>query len=244
MLKNGIYRRIAIASLALVILVITYLFPTSIKENTFKQNLTYEDISKTAVYLLDKQELVSRVDLLISNNEDTLKRIKEIINTLTINSNESEYIPTNFYAVIPSGTKLNDLTLEKGLLKLDFSANFLNTTKNMERKMIESLVYSLTELKEVNNILIYVEGKQLIELPISKEKLPSLLNKDFGVNKIYEIDSLKSTQKATIYYGARDNEVFYYVPITYVANTDKEKVEIIIERLKTTPIYETNLIKY
>ncbi len=244
MLKNGIYRRIAIASLALVILVITYLFPTSIKENTFKQNLTYEDISKTAVYLLDKQELVSRVDLLISNNEDTLKRIKEIINTLTINSNESEYIPTNFYAVIPSGTKLNDLTLEKGLLKLDFSANFLNTTKNMERKMIESLVYSLTELKEVNNILIYVEGKQLIELPISKEKLPSLLNKDFGVNKIYEIDSLKSTQKATIYYGARDNEVFYYVPITYVANTDKEKVEIIIERLKTTPIYETNLISY
>ena len=244
MLKNGIYRRIAIASLALIILIITYFFPTNTKDNVFKQNLTYEDINKTAIYLLDKQELVSRVDLMLSNNNDILKKIKEIINTLTINSNESEYIPTNFYAVIPSGTKLNNLTLEKGLLKLDFSKNFLNTTKNSERKMIESIVYSLTELKEVNNILIYVEGEQLIELPISKEKLPSLLNKDFGVNKVYELDSLKNTQKATIYYGARDNDVFYYVPITYVANTNKEKVEIIIERLKTTPIYETNLISY
>lgn len=244
MLKKVFYKRIIIATLALIILVITYFFPTSPNEVKFKQNLTYEDISTTAIYLIDKQELVSRVNLPVSEKEDILNKIKEIIKLLTINSNESEYIPTNFYGVIPSGTTLNNLSLENGLLKIDFSKNFLNTNKNMERKMLESLIYSLTEINEVKNILIYVDGEQLTELPFSKEKLPSLLNKDFGVNKVVEINSLKNTSKTTIYYGARDNDVFYYVPITYVANTDKEKVEIIIEKLKSAPLYESNLISY
>lgn len=244
MLKKVFYKRIVIATLALIILIITYFFPTNTNEIKFKQNLTYEDINTTAIYLVDKQELVSRVNLPISEKEDVLNKIKEIIKILTINTNESEYIPTNFYGVIPSGTILNTLSLENGLLKLDFSKNFLNTNKNMERKMLEALIYSLTEIEEIKNILIYVDGEQLTELPFSKEKLPSLLNKDFGVNKVVEINSLKNTSKTTIYYGARDNDVFYYVPITYVANTDKEKVEIIIEKLKSAPLYESNLISY
>ncbi len=244
MLKNGIYRRIAIASLALIIFIITYFFPTANTEQKYKQSLSYEDVAESAVYLLDKQELVARVNLMVSDNKDILNRIKEIISILTINSNESEYIPTNFYAIIPSGTILNNLSLENGLLKLDFSKNFLNTNKDKERKLIEAIIYSLTEIPEVKNILIFIEGEQLIELPFSKEKLPSVLNKDFGINKVVEITSLKDTSKTTIYYGAKENDKFYYVPITYIANTDKEKVEIIIEKLKSAPIYESNLISY
>lgn len=110
--------------------------------------------------------------------------------------------------------------------------------------MIESLIYSLTELEEVDNILIFVEGKGFTELPFSKEKLPSLLNKDFGVNKIYDIDSIKNTSKTTIYYGSKEEDYFYYVPVTYVSNNPNEKVDIIIEKLKSSPIYESKLISF
>lgn len=243
MFKKGIIRRITISTLALVILLITYLFPTKIKNIEFKQTLTYEDIKKSAVYLINEDELVARVNVLINQN-DTLEKVKEIIKILTINSQESEYLPTNFYNVIPEGTKINDLSLEDNLLKIDFSKELLNTNKKNERKMIEAIIYSLTEIEKIKEIIIFVDGEQLTELPFSKEKLPIVLNKNFGVNKIYEIESIKDTKKTTIYYGSKTEDVFYYIPITYVSNANQEKVEVIIEKLKNVPIYEGKLISY
>ena len=243
MFKKGIIRRFTISTLALLIFLATYLFPTKIKNNEFKQTLNYTDVKKSAVYLVDEAELVSRVNVIIKN-EEIIKKIREILNVLTIKSPESEYLPTNFHGIIPIGTTINDVTLENNLLKIDFSKEFLNTTEKNERKMIEAIVYSLTELEEVNNILIFVNGEQLTTLPFSKEKLPTVLDKNFGINKIYEIDSIKDTKKTTIYYGSKSEDIFYYVPITYVNNTSQEKVEIIIEKLKSSPIYESKLISY
>lgn len=243
MLKKSIMKRITISSLALLILLITYLFPTKITGNHYEQNLSYTETQKGVVYLLDKDYYVSRVNM-VMNSKETLDKIKEIIGILTIKRKESEYMPANFYGVIPNDTILNTVTLEDGLLKLDFSKEFLNTSQSMERKMIESIVYSLTEIPEVKNILIFVEGNQLLELPFSKEKLPTLLNKDFGVNKIYDFDQIKGTSKTTIYYGNKTDALFYYVPVTYVSNINQEKIEIIIEKLKSSPIYESNLISY
>lgn len=243
MLKKSIVKRITISSIALIILLITYFFPTKMENSKYPQNLSYSDIKKSAIYVLDKNMYVSRINAVI-NSENEIDKIKEIINLLTLKSAESEYLPTNFNGLIPTGTKINDISLDKGLLKIDFSKEFLNTTKELERKMIEALVYSLTELKSVDNILIFIDGSQLIELPFSKEKLPNILNKDFGINKVYDIDNIKNTTKTTIYYGGKNNEMFYYIPVTYVSNSTQEKIEIIIEKLKTSPIYESNLVSY
>lgn len=242
MLKKGILKRITISSLALVILLITYFFPTKM-ESKIPQTLSYSDIKTSAIYVLDKASLVSRIPIKV-NASETLEKAKEILNILTIKSKESEYLPTDFYGVIPVGTTILDLSLDKGILKVDFSKEVLNTTKDLERKMVEAIVYSLTELNEVENVLIFVEGEQLLELPFSKEKLPPILNKDFGINKVYDIDSIKNTTKTTIYYGSKQNDTFYYVPVTYVENNSQEKVEVIIEKLKTSPLYESNLVSF
>jgi germination protein M len=243
MFKKGIIRRITIATLACLILLITYFFPTKLESDTYTETLSYSDIKKSAVYLINDDALVSRVDIMV-NEEDTLKKVKEIINYLTIDSSESKYLPEKFYSIIPSGTKINNLSLEDNLLKIDFSKELLNTTKEQERKMLEAIIYSLTEIPDIKEIIIFVDGEQLTELPFSKEKLPTILDKNFGINKVYEIDSIKNTKQTTIYYGSKTDEVFYYVPLTYVSNTQEDKIEIIIEKLKTTPIYEGKLISY
>ncbi len=242
MLKKGIIKRITISSLALLILLITYFFPTKM-EQKIPQTLSYSDIKTSAIYILNNTSYVSRIPMKISANE-TLDRAKEILTILTIKSKESEYLPTDFYGVIPVGTVIRDISLDNGIIKVDFSKEFLNTTKDLERKVIEAIVFSLTELKEVENVLIFVEGEQLLELPFSKEKLPPILNKDFGINKVYDIESIKNTTKTTIYYGSKTNDTFYYIPITYIDNNPQEKVEIIIEKLKTSPLYESNLVSY
>ena len=242
MLKKGIIKRLTISSLALLILLITYFFPTKMANN-YPQTLSYSDIKTNAVYVLDKNSYVSRINMKV-NNEETIEKIKEIIDILTLKSQGSAYLPTDFYGVIPVGTKINDLSLQDGLLKLDFSKEFLNTTKDMERKMLEAIVYSLTEMPEVTSIILFVDGSQLLELPFSKEKLPPVLDKDFGVNKTYDIDSIKNTTKTTIYYGSKNGDYFYYIPITYVDNNAQEKIEVIIEKLKPSPLYESHLISY
>ena len=110
--------------------------------------------------------------------------------------------------------------------------------------MLEALIYSLTELKEIKKIKILVENILFTKLPNSNKKLPEYLDKTYGINKIYNLNSLKETSKTTIYYLSKINDYYYYVPVTKVSNEKLERVEIIIKELKSTPIYHTNLISY
>ena len=43
---------------------------------------------------------------------------------------------------------------------------------------------------------------------------------------------------------SKNENNYYYVPITKISNENTEKVEIIIKELQKTPIYHTNLISY
>ena len=54
--------------------------------------------------------------------------------------------------------------------------------------MIASIVYTLTSIDGINGVLIYVDGKILTTLP-SGEVLPSLLNRTFGINKIFDMQT-------------------------------------------------------
>ena len=116
--------------------------------------------------------------------------------------------------------------------------------ENDEEKMIESLIYSLCELENIDKILIYVENKKLNELPNSKVKLPVSLDKSYGINKVYDIKSYKNVTKTTIYYASKTDDLTYYIPITKITNNDANAVEIIVKELKTSPIYESNLISF
>ena len=43
---------------------------------------------------------------------------------------------------------------------------------------------------------------------------------------------------------SKKDEYLYYIPVTKYTNTEKEKVEIIIDELKSSSTYNTNLISY
>ena len=92
--------------------------------------------------------------------------------------------------------------------------------------------------------MIFVDDKILQELPNSSKKLPTMLDRSYGINKVYDIDDFKNTTKTTVYYLNKYNDSIYYTPITYIDNTDKDKVEIIIEKLKSSVIDQTNLMSY
>ena len=240
MLRKSSIRRIMLATLALFLLLIIYFFPTT---PNISESLSYIEKEEMPIFLVDNMEYIARTTI-VKNSDNTDDLIKEVIESLTIGSNKSNYIREGFKAVIPEGTKVLDLKLEDSILTINFSKELLNVSQDTEEKMLEAIIYSLTEIEDIKKIKILVEGEPLTNLPNSNKKIPELLDKNYGINKIYNLDSIKDTSKTTIYYLSKYNDYYYYVPVTKISNENLEKAEIIINELKTTPIYHTNLISY
>lgn len=241
MIKKSSIRRICVATLTLFILLIIYFFPSN--DTVIKEHLSYITKDEMPIFLVDNSDYVARTSI-VKNSSETIEQIKEIIEALTKNTKKSSYIRDGFKPIIPDGTKILDLKLEESILTINFSKEILNVVHCDEQKMIEAIIYSLTEIKDIKKIKILVEGKPLTNLPNSNKKLPEYLDKSYGINKIYNIDSIKETTKTTIYYLSKNKDYYYYVPVTKVSNEKTERVEIIIKELKSTPIYHTNLISY
>ena len=240
MLKKSSLRRIMVATLALFILLIIYFFPTT---TPIEESLSYIEKQEMPIFLVDSLEYIARTSI-VQESKTTDELILEVIESLTIGSEKSSYIRDGFKGIIPEGTKVLDNNLENGILTINFNKNFLNVSIKDEEKMLEALIYSILEIPGIKKLSIEVEGEKLKNLPNSKKKLPEFLDKNYGVNKIYNLDSIKDTSKTTIYYLSKHNDYYYYVPVTKVSNETGEKAEIIIKELKSTPIYHTNLISY
>ena len=244
MIKKSATKRIIIASIALLILLITYMFPATNGSNNINQSLSYIEPNKTTIYLVDNSNMVARVKTITKENKDTIKKAREIINALIINSQASKYNPSGFKAIIPEGTKILSISLSENILKINFNEKFLNIDKNNEEKALEALIYSLTEISDIKGIMIFVNNNILEELPNSKTKLPDVLDRKYGINKIYEIDDIKNTSATTIYYLSEFENTKYYTPVTFINNDSEDKIEVIIEKLKSSPINQTNLMSY
>ena len=196
------------------------------------------NLANSSIYLLDENNLLVKTKILL-DNKDTTKDIEDIITNLTIGS--GNIFPDNLYGVIPKNTKLNDIVIEEDVVTLDFSKEFLNVDTNKSSALIESIVYSVTELDDINKVIITVASEELQTYPNSDKSISFPIDRSIGINNKYTYSSLNNLVKVVIYYQELINNDTYYVPVTKYLNDDKEKIDIIVEELTTSYIYEDNL---
>ena len=153
-------------------------------------------------------------------------------------------IPSGFSAIIPPNTEVLSLSYENGLIKVDFSKDLLNVSEDLEEKMVESIVYTLTSIDKVDRVIIYVEGDILTKLPKTKINLPSTLDKTFGINKEFDLTSTKDITDVTIYYINQISDNYYYVPVTKYVNDSRDKASIIIDELSNNFDFNKNLMSF
>lgn len=244
MIKRMSLRKISIASLALAIIGIFYFFPTNSNDLKVKESITYydEDTYKS-VYLMDKYNYVSKLKLPI-NGENILDVAREKLEYLIVDSASKNCIPNGFRQIIPINTKILDIKIEDKTLVINFSKELLDIKEIEEESMIEAIIFTVTEIEEIKNVKLMVEGNILDKLPNSKVKLPELLDRSYGINKIYEFDTLNNLTKTIVYYINEINDEKYYTPVTKVNNEERDKVKIVIEELKSSIIYQSNLSSY
>lgn len=247
MLKRKMIRKIIISTSALFALFLLYLIPNSDKNDELdvSQNLEYVnlEVETNSIYLLDNFNYLGKTEV-VANSKTTEEKIKELVEVLINGGNGENKIPNGFRSILPSETKILSIKVEENLVKIDFSKDILNINKDLEEKMIEALVYTITSVDGIDKVIIYVEGDILTKLPQTNTNLPSTLDRNFGINKTYEFTKTDDINQVTIYYLNKHNDNYYYVPVTKYLNDNRDKIKIIIDELTSTNTYNTNLLSY
>ena len=223
----------------ILLLIITILFIyTLIPKNTNDQ-ITYQSVFNDYVYLLDQDNYLVRTEALLSST-DKAALLKEKIAYLIIDSPQNILIDNAYKPLIPKNTKVLDLRIDDATVKVDFSKELLNISPALEEKMIEAIIYTLTEDDSIKEVMIFVDGANLTNLPNSHITLPKKLNREFGINKVSNLTDYKNIAKTTVYFIKDD----HYLPVTLINNDNHEKVEIIINELKSNNINDPDLVSY
>lgn len=158
---------IVIITLILIILLALFIYNNvSIeKENEEYQDYTpQEEISeeqmrqtKVILYFANSEtgELESETKIVDANlliNEP----YKEIMNWLIKGPQSS-----NLKKLIPEGTSMHDIKVEKSCAIINFSNEFLNyETEENKLKIINSIVNTLTNLKEIESVKFLINGEE------------------------------------------------------------------------------------
>ena len=244
MLKRKAIRKIIITTFSIITIFIICIMP-GIFEN--KDNLldlsvetTYVNNSDTtSIYLLGINNYLTKVSVLI-NDKNIEDKISQIIKYLTVGG--SSKIPNGLKAIIPRNTKVNSIKIEDKIVTLDFSDSLFEIDDFLEERLVEAITYSLINIDGVEGVKIKIDGNDVSILPKSKKNLPAILNRNYGINKVYEIDNIHNIQKVVLYYTSNIDDEKYYVPVTMYLNDDRDKIKIIIENLSSNYLYESSLV--
>lgn len=244
MIKRFSMKKISKYTILLLVVFLFYLFPTKEKYDLDKEvskevNINYHDI-----YLIDKNNYVAKTNIQVSSLKKDLL-IDELIEAMKIDGKYQDKIPNGFCALLPSDTKLLGKEINNDVVTLNFNSNVLDVKSENEEKVIESLIYSITSIDGIDKIIIKIDGENLKKLPKTGIILDTELTRNYGINKTYDIDSIKGINKVTIYYTNKNNNSdVYYVPVTKYVNNDEEKIKIIIDELASKFSFESNLMSY
>lgn len=132
---------------------------TNVSEYTPEEEITDEQLRRTIVSLYfpskETKELMPEARL-IDIKEILNQPYEKLVNLLIEGPKNDKY-----EKIIPENTKLLKTYLEGDCVVLDFSTEFLNYNKedeNEKNNLINSLVNTLTELTEINQVKILIEG--------------------------------------------------------------------------------------
>lgn len=235
MLRKKLLRKIYFTTLIVFILFVISSF--TLNKNISNIKVEYQT-NLSSIYLLDDNDYLLKVNVVVKDN--LMENIPIVINSLrTSNKHYS-----GLRGILPSNAEILSVSLDKDIVTINFNHELLNINSEYEEKVIESIVYTLLEFKEINGVKILIDGKPLEVLPQTNIHLSEVLTKSLGINKTYHLTSMNDIQKVVLYYYEEKNDNNYYVPVTKYVNSSDDKVKIIIENLKNNYLAETNLMSY
>lgn len=190
------------------------------------------------VYLLDGNGYIAPMTLRTSASDDSKRTPEETaVAWMTKSADSADQLPPGFSAILPQTTKIHSIESKKGVVTIDFAAPFPSVPANQERKMVEALVWTMTELPGVQSVKLSVDGKALRELPASGLPLPETLSRSIGINLEQASGiALSRSMAVTLYFSARSEQGDpYFVPVTRLVNRQADRNQAALQELIKGP---------
>ena len=169
-MKKRINKRtiIAIITLIIILLLAIFIFNNISIENT-NETEQYQDYTPQEE-ISEEQMRQTKVILYFANAETgELEAETKIVEANTLINDPYKQImqwlmkgpqSSNLKKLIPDGTALHDITIEKSCATINVSKEFLNyETEENKLKIINSIVNTLTNLKEINSVKFLINGE-------------------------------------------------------------------------------------
>lgn len=244
MLRTKAIKKIFMTTLSMFIILCTFTLSSLMNDNVLKTNLEIEDISGIVtddIYLLSNNNYLVKKKILI-DSEDVSFKIKKALSEM-VNSSNNKY-SSELIGPIPEGTEIIDVIVGEDIITVNFSKELLNVNINHEKHMISAIVYTVINIGDVKGVSILVEGNFLDKYPNTGESLNKVLDKSIDINREFRVISREDISKVVVYYLDDIDNNLYYVPVTKYLNDSRDKIEIIVEELSSSYIYEDNLMSF
>lgn len=141
------------------------------KENMINEIIPAEEISKSqlrqtiiTLYFMDKEKGVLEPEARQIDVRLLLENPYELLVNMLIEGPKNE----NLIGIIPRDTKINKIEIKDGIVYIDFNDYFIKEQslgEVQEKIIINSILKTLIELKEVNGIKILINGEENLSYP-------------------------------------------------------------------------------
>lgn len=194
------------------------------------------------VYLQDPKGYLAPMTLRIGSKEE-LESIHATAETaltwLTADKIRSEQLPEGFSAVLPENAKVETVKLdaETGTAAIDFAAPLPDLPAAKERKMLEAIVWSITEIPGIDKVKLTVSGKPIRSLPASGMPVDEVLTRGIGIN-VEPVRGVAPSRSmaVTLYFSARSaSGDGYFVPVTRLIDRTNDRIRAALQELAEGP---------
>lgn len=144
------------------------------KNNDIGEIVPEEEISNSqlrqtiiTLYFMDKEKGKLEPEARQIDVRILLENPYEVLLNMLIEGPKNE----NLTGIIPRDTKVNKIELKDGIVYIDFNDYFIkeqNLGEAQEKMIINSILKTLVELKEVNGIKILINGEENLKFPDGK----------------------------------------------------------------------------
>ena len=191
------------------------------------------DLRETVVYYENDTGYVVPVKRDIAWEDGIGKAVlKNMVDSVAI---REEIAKIGFKPIIPKNTEILGMTINEDtkICTVDFSNDLLNyESKTQEKNIINSIVYTLTEFPNIEEVKITIDGKDMDELKAGTSIEKPLTRKD--INLVETSQSLEEGgySKILVYYkGTNEENYDHYVPVTIPVNSSDIGPEFVVEKL-------------
>ncbi len=194
------------------------------------------------VFYLDKDGTLIPISIAIEKETSIEAQVKTMIEKM---SSEAEANKTGMHAILPTNLKVLSFVVQDGKGYVNFSSELATYPKEKELKVLEAIVWTVTQYKEVKEVEIQMEGEKLTHMPVDNLPITKSLSRNLGINNFeHNKLPLHETKGVTFYYVKEVSGQTLYVPKTVRVSSDlasvKEVMDVILDNISVSSSLEQN----